>query len=232
MYAALAVPPAVPARLSPIAARSRRVRERRCSSAPALAISRTGAFIRLDVAQDRAGAQATRPGSRICYEIRSNDRSMSLGWLSRRCFRVCTCSPSESAWAPYSCAAGSCARFAPAPTRGSSTSSSPPTSLGPRRRAVARHRPLARIRPRGEGGRLLSAEWGLLDQDGAFRLGRGARDLADADPHPLARPAPRRGAAPAMGPAGRLVLVDDLETALVVAIPFVAAAMARGLWLY
>jgi len=30
----------------------------------------------------------------------------------------------------------------------------------------------------------------------------------------------------------RLVLVDDLETALVVAIPFVAAAMARGLWLY
>jgi putative membrane protein len=30
----------------------------------------------------------------------------------------------------------------------------------------------------------------------------------------------------------RLVLVDDVETALVVVIPFVAAAMARGLWLY
>ena len=30
----------------------------------------------------------------------------------------------------------------------------------------------------------------------------------------------------------RLVLVDDLQTALVVVIPFVAAAMARGLWLY
>jgi len=28
------------------------------------------------------------------------------------------------------------------------------------------------------------------------------------------------------------VLVDDLETGLVVVIPFVAAAMARGLWLY
>jgi uncharacterized membrane protein len=26
--------------------------------------------------------------------------------------------------------------------------------------------------------------------------------------------------------------VDDLQTALVVVIPFVAAAMARGLWLY
>ena len=30
----------------------------------------------------------------------------------------------------------------------------------------------------------------------------------------------------------RLVVVNDLETALVVLIPFVAAAMARGLWLY
>ena len=30
----------------------------------------------------------------------------------------------------------------------------------------------------------------------------------------------------------RLVLVDDLETGLVVVIPFLAAAMARGLWLY
>ena len=30
----------------------------------------------------------------------------------------------------------------------------------------------------------------------------------------------------------RLVLVDDVETALVVLIPFAAAAMARGLWLY
>lgn len=29
-----------------------------------------------------------------------------------------------------------------------------------------------------------------------------------------------------------LVLVDDLETVLVLVIPFVAAAMARGLWLY
>jgi len=31
---------------------------------------------------------------------------------------------------------------------------------------------------------------------------------------------------------GRLILVDDVETALVIVIPFVAAAMARGLWLY
>ena len=30
----------------------------------------------------------------------------------------------------------------------------------------------------------------------------------------------------------RLVLIDDLQTAFVVVIPFVAAAMARGLWLY
>ena len=30
----------------------------------------------------------------------------------------------------------------------------------------------------------------------------------------------------------RLVLVDDVQTVLVVVIPFVAAAMARGLWLY
>lgn len=30
----------------------------------------------------------------------------------------------------------------------------------------------------------------------------------------------------------RLVLVDDVQTALVVAIPFAAAAMARGMWLY
>jgi len=29
-----------------------------------------------------------------------------------------------------------------------------------------------------------------------------------------------------------LVLIDDLETALVILIPFVAAAMARGLWLF
>jgi len=28
------------------------------------------------------------------------------------------------------------------------------------------------------------------------------------------------------------VLVDDVETALVVVIPFLAAAMARGTWLY
>jgi hypothetical protein len=30
----------------------------------------------------------------------------------------------------------------------------------------------------------------------------------------------------------RLVPVNDLETALVVLIPFAAAAMARGMWLY
>jgi putative membrane protein len=29
-----------------------------------------------------------------------------------------------------------------------------------------------------------------------------------------------------------LVVVDDIETAIVVVIPFVAAAMARGIWLY
>ena len=31
---------------------------------------------------------------------------------------------------------------------------------------------------------------------------------------------------------GRLVLIGDVETALIVVIPFVAAAMARGLWVY
>jgi uncharacterized membrane protein len=37
---------------------------------------------------------------------------------------------------------------------------------------------------------------------------------------------------PQFGRLPRLVLVDDVETALVVVIPFVAAAMARGTWLY
>lgn len=37
---------------------------------------------------------------------------------------------------------------------------------------------------------------------------------------------------PKLDRLGALVRVGDLETALVVLIPFVAAAMARGLWLY
>jgi putative membrane protein len=37
---------------------------------------------------------------------------------------------------------------------------------------------------------------------------------------------------PRLDRVGALVRVGDLETALVVLIPFVAAAMARGLWLY
>jgi putative membrane protein len=37
---------------------------------------------------------------------------------------------------------------------------------------------------------------------------------------------------PSFDRLARLVLVDDVETALVVAMPFAAAAMARGLWLY
>ena len=37
---------------------------------------------------------------------------------------------------------------------------------------------------------------------------------------------------PQLDRLSRLVLVGDVQTAFVVAIPFVAAAMARGLWLY
>jgi putative membrane protein len=37
---------------------------------------------------------------------------------------------------------------------------------------------------------------------------------------------------PGLDRLARLVAVDEAETALVVAIPFVAAAMARGLWLF
>ena len=37
---------------------------------------------------------------------------------------------------------------------------------------------------------------------------------------------------PQLDRLARLVLIDDLQTAFVVVIPFVAAAMARGLWLY
>src|SRR5882724_3905668 len=61
MYPALAAPPALPARLSPVVARSSRVRERRLSSAPAPAISRTAAFICPDVARCPPAAQAA-PG--------------------------------------------------------------------------------------------------------------------------------------------------------------------------
>ena len=47
------------------------------------------------------------------------------------------------------------------------------------------------------------------------------------------RSARRRGRPlPQFDRLSRLVLVDDLETGLVVVIPFLAAAMARGLWLY
>ena len=46
------------------------------------------------------------------------------------------------------------------------------------------------------------------------------------------RIARRAGRLPQMDRLSGLVRVNDLETALVVVIPFVAAAMARGLWLY
>ena len=46
------------------------------------------------------------------------------------------------------------------------------------------------------------------------------------------RIARRAGRLPQMDRLSGLVCVNDLETALVVVIPFVAAAMARGLWLY
>jgi putative membrane protein len=41
----------------------------------------------------------------------------------------------------------------------------------------------------------------------------------------------KRGASPDTRGAARLVLLNDAETVLVLLIPFVAAAMARGLWL-
>jgi uncharacterized membrane protein len=62
-----------------------------------------------------------------------------------------------------------------------------------------------------------------------FMRGRFLRELR-AGPDPLARRAGRP--LPQFNRLARLVLVDDLQTALVVVIPFVAAAMARGLWLY
>jgi len=40
-----------------------------------------------------------------------------------------------------------------------------------------------------------------------------------------------RGAAPDTGRAARFIRINDIETALVIAIPFAASAMARGLWL-
>ena len=39
-------------------------------------------------------------------------------------------------------------------------------------------------------------------------------------------------ALPRLDGLGALIRVGDLETGLVILIPFVAAAMARGLWLY
>lgn len=46
------------------------------------------------------------------------------------------------------------------------------------------------------------------------------------------RSALRAGAAPDTRRAGLLVRLNDAETVLVMAIPFVAAMMARGLWLF
>jgi putative membrane protein len=48
----------------------------------------------------------------------------------------------------------------------------------------------------------------------------------------LWRVARRKGASPDVRRSASLVRVNDVETALVVVIPFVAAAMARGLWLF
>lgn len=45
------------------------------------------------------------------------------------------------------------------------------------------------------------------------------------------RVALRKGATIDTRVAARFVYINDIETALVIAIPFVAAAMARGLWL-
>src|SRR5262249_28695179 len=82
MYAALAAPPALPARLSPSAARSRSVRARRPSSAPAPAISRTAAFIPPDVARDPARAQA--PPRAVTKKIRKYKRPSSGGTIGER----------------------------------------------------------------------------------------------------------------------------------------------------
>jgi putative membrane protein len=47
------------------------------------------------------------------------------------------------------------------------------------------------------------------------------------------RAAARRGAVPvAATPLGRLVRINDVEVALVLLLPFVAALMARGAWLF
>jgi uncharacterized membrane protein len=46
------------------------------------------------------------------------------------------------------------------------------------------------------------------------------------------RGARRRGATPDLRRAAWLVRVNDVEMILVLIIPFVAAAMARGLWLF
>src|SRR5436190_1652919 len=73
--------------------------------------------------------------------------------------------------------------------------------VGRRRRALARHRARSCVRPRREGTRFLPAQRFLLGQDDALPRRRRARDLADADVHPLADRAPGGAAAPAVRPA-------------------------------
>src|SRR5439155_669699 len=73
--------------------------------------------------------------------------------------------------------------------------------VGRRRRALAHHRARSRVRPRREGARFLPAQRFLLGQDDALPRRRRARDLADADVHPLADRAPGGAAAPAARPA-------------------------------
>ena len=60
----------------------------------------------------------------------------------------------------------------------------------------------------------------------------GNKDVPRGSEWTPARP-PQIGIALASGTSkAAIVLVDDVQTALVVVMPFAAAAMARGLWLY
>ena len=95
-----------------------------------------------------------------------------------------------------------------------------------------RHRPAARLRGPGEGDRVLPAQRLLLREAGPVRGRVRAGDHADAHVPRLAARAPT-GATPwATAPIGRLARLNDIELALVVLIPFAAALMARGAWLF
>jgi uncharacterized membrane protein len=57
-------------------------------------------------------------------------------------------------------------------------------------------------------------------------------ELAPMRPFVRARQAAARGAAPPAFDVGRFRRVNTLELALVIALPFAAALMARGAWLF